>query len=55
LVGQGKKIGGNLCGWDDSCDQHYRATQHIRRKPMATSLIVNTDKRNYEKASSLPV
>ena len=22
LVGQGKKIGGNLCGRDDSCDQH---------------------------------
>jgi len=36
--GQGKKIGDNLCGWDDSCDQHYRVTQHIRRKPVTTSL-----------------
>jgi len=40
--GQGKKSGDNLCGRGDSCDQNYRATQHIRRKPMATSLIVNT-------------
>jgi hypothetical protein len=39
LVGQGKKIGDNLCGWDDSCDQHYRATQHIRRKPVTAQLI----------------
>ena len=33
LVGQGKKIGDNLCGWGDSCDQHYRATQHIWGSP----------------------
>jgi len=26
LVGQGEKIGDHLCGWGDSCDQHYRAT-----------------------------
>ena len=39
--GQGKKIGDNLCGRGDSCDQHYRATQHIRRKPVTAQLISN--------------
>ncbi|TDL84877.1 hypothetical protein E2L05_16975 [Meridianimarinicoccus aquatilis] len=53
--GQGKKIGDNLCDRGDSCDQHYRATQHIWRKRMATSLIVNADKRNCEEASLFPV
>jgi hypothetical protein len=42
LVGQGKKIGDNLCGRDDSCDQHYRATQQIRRKQVAATGIVNS-------------
>jgi hypothetical protein len=54
-AGRGEKIGDNLCGRDDSCDQHYRATQHIRRKPMITLQSVNSSlgKRAFRLAISL--
>jgi hypothetical protein len=42
LKGQGTKMGVNFCVRGGSCDQHYRATQHIRRKQVAATRIVSS-------------